>query len=362
MKSVFADLELDTIRYSLVWEDWDTLYNNLNINHADHIAIITSAGCNVLNAALKFPASITAIDLNPVQNKLLSLKLHIIQQYDFATWRNIMGFEGKSKVQEAWLQICKTLTSSDVEYWQPIIQKNNGLMVSGKLERYINGYFFSISPDLQNKIKALFEFDDIKEQYTYYQNLLLNDLEFFKSFSTYFSNENLSKGRDPRLFTYAEQKGGTTFFERLDNFLQHHLASQNFYLRFFFLGIENIPINILPPCHQPDNFKRLKECIHIIKLVNEEAVDYLLSKGKHINKASLSNIFEYISQDNFKENIQLLFSNNRTLRVLYWNLLQNQLPCEQNKNIIYKEVATEPASCFYFNNGIAVQSTVSQTT
>lgn len=356
MKSVFANLELDTIRYSLVWEDWDTLYNNLNIQPGDDIAVITSAGCNVLNALLKNPASITAIDLNPVQNKLLLLKLHIIKHHNFNTWRNIMGFEGKEKVLDSWLQIRRTLDDNDADYWETIIQQNAGLMMCGKLEKYINGYFVSLPAVLQEKIRKLFEYTNAKDQYNYYSKNLLSAPEFIQSFTTYFADENLGRGRDPRLFMYAEKKGGITFFERLGCFLENHLASENFFLRFFFWGVENIPVEVLPPCHKPENYTRLKERIHTVSIVNAEAIEYLLAGTKQINKASLSNIFEYISHADFVDTMQILFAKNNKLRVLYWNLLQNQLPDAGNSSVEYRETATEGKACFYFNNSIIAQS------
>lgn len=357
MKSIFANLELDTIRYSLVWEDWQTLYNNLEVQSGDNIAIVTSAGCNVLNALLKQPASVTAIDLNPVQNNLLQLKLHVIEHHDYNTWRGIMGFAGKEAVANAWEQISKTLTQHKIDYWQNIIADSSGLIALGKLEKYINGYFITLPENLQQKIRKLFDFSNVTLQYNYYREYLLNNKTFVESFTTYFADENLSRGRDPKLFTHAEQKGGTTFFARLEHFLTTHLAADNFYLRFFFLGAENIPVDILPPCHRPEYFNLLKQQAHTVKVINGEAVDHLLSAGMHINKASLSNIFEYISHADFKEVMELLFAKERKLKLIYWNLLQNQVPCHQQKNIHSFTAANEQASCFYFNNATIAQQT-----
>ncbi|MFT3703207.1 MAG: DUF3419 family protein [Agriterribacter sp.] len=359
MESVFAHLELNTVRYSLVWEDWQTLYNNLDIQPQDHLAIITSAGCNVLNALLKNPKSITAIDLNPVQNNLLQLKLHIIQYHTHNEWRGIMGFGGKDEVRKAWLKIVETLNEKDVAYWNSIIEQNPaGLILAGRLEKYICNYFTTLEHSTKEKIRDLFGFDNTQEQLEYCNNNIFNDKMFRESFSTYFSDENLSRGRDPRLFTYAEEKGEATFFNRLQYFLSNYIARDNFYLRFFFLGAENIPIDILPPCHRPENFDLLKERIHRVQVVDSEAIDYLLSQnGAHINKASLSNIFEYISHADFKEALHSLYVNNRNLQLIYWNLLQHQLPATPRKNLVYNKVALEKTACFYFNNAITVNHT-----
>ena len=82
MNSEFANLVLDQVRYSLVWEDSRTLHAALAIGPADHVLVVTSAGCNVLNALLAGPRQVTAIDLNPVQNALLQLKCHLIAHHE----------------------------------------------------------------------------------------------------------------------------------------------------------------------------------------------------------------------------------------------------------------------------------------
>jgi S-adenosylmethionine-diacylglycerol 3-amino-3-carboxypropyl transferase len=76
MNSEFARITLDRLRYGLVWEDHATLYQALDLGPDDHALIITSAGCNALNALLAGPRQVTAIDLNPLQNELLALKMH----------------------------------------------------------------------------------------------------------------------------------------------------------------------------------------------------------------------------------------------------------------------------------------------
>ena len=55
MHSEFYNVALDRIRYSLVWEDSTTLYAGLNIRPGDTVLVITSAGCNALNALLLGP-------------------------------------------------------------------------------------------------------------------------------------------------------------------------------------------------------------------------------------------------------------------------------------------------------------------
>ena len=94
MQTEFEKVDLNLIRYSLVWEGFETLYKGLEISPKDDLLMITSAGCNVLNALLKQPRSLTAIDLNSEQNRLLLLKMHTIEHLDHDPLVSLMGFRG----------------------------------------------------------------------------------------------------------------------------------------------------------------------------------------------------------------------------------------------------------------------------
>ena len=113
MNSEFATIALDQVRYSLVWEDSRTLYAGLAIAPDDHVLVITSAGCNVLNALLAGPRQVTAIDLNPVQNALLRLKCHLISYHGPGVLRGLMGFDGPAAVARAWARVAAHAARGD---------------------------------------------------------------------------------------------------------------------------------------------------------------------------------------------------------------------------------------------------------
>ena len=105
MNSEFATIALDQVRYSLVWEDSRTLHAALAIGPDDHVLVVTSAGCNVLNALLAGPRQVTAIDLNPVQKALLRLKCHLIVHHEPEVLRALMGFDGPAPVARTWRKV-----------------------------------------------------------------------------------------------------------------------------------------------------------------------------------------------------------------------------------------------------------------
>ncbi len=361
MQSEFYRVALDQIRYSLVWEDSYNLYRGLQIQPADRVLIITSAGCNVLNTLLAKPRQVIAIDLNPVQNKLLALKCHTILHHGHSILRGLMGFDGVAAVEQAWTQLEISLPDDQKRYWAAFFASHpEGILTAGRLESYVTGFFNTLDLSTGQKLQALIRFDNLEEQYKFFLNEL-HQSSFQEKFIAYFSDENLSKGRDPKLFMYARESGGEAFYNRLVRQLSSSLVRHNFFFRFFFFGPTGLPESILPPCYQRKNYLLLRKHLPKLTIADGEATDYLLSaKGVFVNKASLSNIFEYTSPDEFEKVSLLLLSRaNRKLRFVFWNLLQEQgasLDMTCRDTIQSFELPSQPGSCFYFRNVRVMES------
>ena len=362
MNSAFLDVALDRVRYSLVWEDSHALYQGLDLHPNDHALVITSAGCNVLNALLQHPAQVTAIDLNPVQNNLLRLKQYIILHYEYPIFSGLLGFNGPSGVTSAWRVIRKTLPIGQLHYWTPFFtNRSDGLLTNGKLETYIAGFRSTLHYAMQIKLWQLIRFTNVESQRSFFLNEFDSGL-FKAQFINYFDEQNLSKGRDPVLFTYAQESGGRAFYNRLLQQISTVLVQDNFFLSFFLFGPQTTRQRVRPPCYQKENYSALRAALDRLTIVDGEAIDYLLSaEGQTINKASLSNIFEYTSQDEFRRVCRLLHERGQDLRFVFWNLLQEQgaFLTEDGWNDIPLAESVQATACFYFRNVRAVESDLS---
>ena len=284
-----------------------------------------------------------------MQNELLRLKMHVIQHHDYAVLRGLMGFDGPEKVARAFAQTYPTLPPDIREFWRSFFTTYpHGILTAGKLEGYITSFFVTLDADTQQKIRQLIRFADVAAQWAFFKAEL--DREPFRAtFIQYFDAANLSKGRDPALFLYAQESGGEAFYNRLRKQVKTTVVGQNFFFRFFFFGPQHLPDAVLPPCYQPQNHALLRERLDRITLADSEAVEYLLSAaGTSVSKASLSNIFEYTSRTEFRRVCHELRSRNQ-LCFVFWNLLQ-----EQGANRINgwrnKVVAPQPTACFYFKD------------
>ena len=361
MHSEFYNVALDRLRYSLVWEDSATLYEALDIQPHDRVLVITSAGCNALNVLLKNPGQVIAVDLNPLQNRLLRLKMHVIRHHDHNVLRGLLGLDGPDSVVEAVAKVQTTLPVNEQEYWATFFDSHpNGILTAGKLEAYITGFVDTLDAETRQKLRRLISFDTVAEQRQFFADHL-HESPFKAQFIQYFDAANLSKGRDPRLFTYAQESGGAAFYDRLCRQLATTVVQHNFFFRFFFFGPCHLPESVLPPCYQAQNYGQLRANLDRLTLIDGEAVDYLLSaEGFSVTKASLSNIFEYTSQDEFGRVCALLFSPvRRSLRFVFWNLLQQQgNTLSEVQNLVVSTQPITDTACFYFRDVRVIETCI----
>lgn len=352
MESEFRQVPLDCIRYGLVWEGAATLYEALDLRPDDHALVVTSAGCNVLNALLAGPRQVTALDLNPVQNELLHLKAHTIRYHPPAVLRGLMGFDGPAGVAAAQAALLPTLPAAQQAAWADLLaQHPRGLLLAGRLENYVTGFLPTLPPPLQARLRELLACETLREQTDFFVKEL-ETTEFAARFIQYFDQANLSRGRDPRLFRYAAEPSGRAFLRRLRWHLGRHLARDNFYFRVLFFGPEGLPESSLPPCYQAASHELLQANLPRLRVHTGEAVEFLLSAaGQDVRKASLSNVFEYVEPAEFARASQALSRRAQPLRLVFWNLLQVQAARRAAGVPVLEAVSaglSAREACFYF--------------
>ena len=86
--------------YNTCWEDPRLDRAAMQLCEDDSILVITSAGCNALDYALSFPSHVHAVDINPLQNALLELKLAAIRTLSHEDCFDLFG-KGHSTRWEA---------------------------------------------------------------------------------------------------------------------------------------------------------------------------------------------------------------------------------------------------------------------
>jgi len=88
---IFEAVQGRHLVYNTCWEDPRLDRAALNLEAADTVVMITSAGCNALDYALLGPRRIYAVDINPRQNALLELKQAAIRSLDYDSFFAMFG-------------------------------------------------------------------------------------------------------------------------------------------------------------------------------------------------------------------------------------------------------------------------------
>ncbi len=91
---MFGFVHGNNLVYNTCWEDPRLDHVALELGPTDRVMMITSAGCNALDYALKSPARIHCVDVNPRQNALLELKQQCIRKLDYDDFFAFFGRGG----------------------------------------------------------------------------------------------------------------------------------------------------------------------------------------------------------------------------------------------------------------------------
>ncbi|CAG8058690.1 unnamed protein product [Penicillium salamii] len=108
----------DDYIYTFTWEDSQVDDQLLKLSADDVVLAITSAGDNILSYALRSPAKIHAVDLNPSQNHLLELKMASYTALPYEDFWMLFG-EGKHPNFRTLLltKLSPNLSSRAFQYW-----------------------------------------------------------------------------------------------------------------------------------------------------------------------------------------------------------------------------------------------------
>ncbi|MBK1649061.1 DUF3419 family protein [Rhabdochromatium marinum] len=170
-QKVFDAIYSRALVYNTCWEDPGVDRQALNIETSDHLLVITSAGCNVLDYALVGPACIHAVDANPRQNALLELKLAAIRRLEFEDFFAAFGQGHHPRMQ--WLyhhELRPALSEFARTFWD----KRIGWFGHARGSFYFHGLsgtvasafhaYLRLRPRLATSIHELFDTRSLDEQ------------------------------------------------------------------------------------------------------------------------------------------------------------------------------------------------------
>jgi S-adenosylmethionine-diacylglycerol 3-amino-3-carboxypropyl transferase len=349
-----------SILYSQCWEDPATVLGGLNITGDDTVVSISSAGDNTFAIALKQPASIIAVDMNPEQLYLVELKMKAIEFLDYEEFISFVGVVQNGNRFQTYIRLRSYLSNDARQFWDTHTNFiENGIIHCGKLENYFR-IFSQYILRMIHKKSTIHEFLSLKslnEQKSYYQSKL-NNIRWRWLFTLFFSRFIMSRiGRNKAFFNNVRSDNtASILFQRTEYGLTEISVSDNYFLQYIMTHTFNSP-NHYHPYLLIDNFNKLKSCLDRIQLTCG-TLDEVLSKlqARSISKFNLSDIFEYMDSEQIKTTLDHIVrvSTDKAL-ISFWTLF-NTITIPPSLKFIKPAIPDEQvlltngSKTFFYNN------------
>lgn len=311
----------DFIRYANCWEDAEVLLKGLLPHKDSHILSIGSAGDNSFSLLVKDPGLVVAVDINMAQLYLVELKKTAMLHLDYEELLAFLGFRAATNRPAIFDRIKDKLQTATRHYWEQNRQAiEQGVIHAGKFESYFRLFSKKILPFIHSSAttQQLLAPKGEEEQHRFYHKKW-NNLRWRLLFRLFFSKYVMGRyGRDPEFLKEVNINVGAFIFRQAEKQLESLSAQNNGMLRYNLTGNFG---TALPHYLQEENYIMIKqnlERLHLFYGYAEEA-------GRHFGKfdcMNLSNIFEYMNPQQFRQTAEALVSYLKPGgRLAYWNLM-----------------------------------------
>ena len=343
MKSEVKENRVDfsLIRYSQCWEDTEVLLESLNIQENNICFGILSAGDNVFSMLAENPKKVVALDISFPQIALAKLKKEVFNSLSYEEMLEFMGVMKSDKRIEIYDRIKENLDKEVKEYWdfnKEAIQK--GIIHAGKFEKFFKIFREKILPFVHSKkrIEKLLEKKSRQERIEYYDKYW-NNFRWKLMFKLFFSKYIVGKlGRDKEFFRYAEKNISEEMKERSRYALCELNPYENPYINYILAG--NYRKDCLPYFLRKENFDKIIKNLHKVEILQSSVEEYLDQIDFKIDKFNLSDIFEYMSAENYSKLMGKIYDNAENNALLaYWNLIVER----NSEKLDYKKTDSEIA-------------------
>lgn len=312
------------IRYSMVWEDHLLLERGLEVGADDHVLCVTSAGDNALALLLAGAKRVTAVDLNASQTAMLELQLAALRRLeDPLAFAQLMGARPCADRLALYDRVRPALPEGARRYWDASGKLLvAGLCDTGRLEQYIAVFRAKHLAPIAAALGDLLRADSLEAQAERFAAIATPALQ--QAVGGYFNRETMAdKGRDPSQFRFVDKVDVADYFWQRFRWVCTAIPVRgNFYLERLLTG-GYAELEAGPPHLRPSTYAKLRAAVDRVTCVTGSIGDVLaeLPEGG-LDKAGLSNIFEYLSHDDSQALMgQLAAKLRRGGRMAYWNLL-----------------------------------------
>jgi len=315
--------DFSTIRYAQVWEDADILLEALDIQPGDTCIAIASAGDNALAMLSRNPGCVMALDLNPAQLACLELRVAAYRTLEHAEVLELIGSRPSERRAVLHQRCRRVLPSASREFWDARpAQIQDGIGNAGKFENYFRLFRTRVLPLIHSRkvIALMLEGGDAAHRQAFYVRKL-DSWRWRLLFRLFFSRTVMGRmGRDPSFFRYVEGDVASRILERTRYALTELDPAENPYLQWILTGTHP---TALPFALRAENFEAIRANLDRLEIRHSSLEEYLAKVDPGtVNGFNLSDIFEYMSQENTTALLEKIVRAARPgARLAYWNML-----------------------------------------
>lgn len=314
--------DFSRIRYAQCWEDADVLLKGLEIKPGEICLSVASAGDNTLSLLSASPAKVIAVDLNPQQIACLELKASAFKIF---TYEEVLRFLGVTDGDRAalYIRLRPHLSLSTRNFFdRHRVEVMRGIGHAGKFERYFEIFRNSALPFVHSPatIEELLTKKTEEERKQFFDEKW-NTPKWRTLFRMFFSKKLMGLlGRDPSFFRYVDVDVAEAILARTEHAITTLDPSINPYMQWILKGKFE---TALPHYLRRENFEAIKKNIDRLEL-RVGTIESVLEEVSidSIDKFNLSDIFEYMSAENYQQLlVSLIRAGKSGGRLVYWNML-----------------------------------------
>lgn len=343
--------DFSAIRYAQVWEDADILVPALAIKPDSVVLSIASAGDNALALLAQNPARVIALDLNSAQLACLALRVAAYSTLEHSELLELMGSRPSTRRDALYQRARKNLDEASRRFWDAHpLEIAAGIGGAGKFERYFALFRERILPLVHRRatVERLLVGGTLQQRQAFYDSTW-NNWRWRLLFSVFFSRYAMGRlGRDPSFFRYVEGSVSDRILARTRYALTALDPSKNPYLQWILTGTHT---SALPYALRPEHFESIRANLHKLEWHQQPVEDFLDKFGAlKIDAANLSDIFEYMSEENTERLLSRLVQAARPgARFAYWNMLAPRRRPETLASVL-RPLAAEADALFAQDN------------
>ncbi|HYD52957.1 MAG TPA: DUF3419 family protein [Gemmatimonadaceae bacterium] len=313
------------LRYAQCWEDADILVQGLDVQPGDRCLSIASAGENSLSLLARGAGRVIAVDLNPAQLAALEVRIAAFRTLSHPELLELIGSRPSAR-RELLYGRCRALMPDAARaYWDARPDAvRAGIGSAGKFERYFALFRTWALPLVHTRdtVEELLVSRRAEARARFHATRW-DRWRWRVLFNVFFSEPVLGRlGRDPSFFRYVEGSVAEHLRARVRHALVELDPAANPYLAWILTGEHR---DALPHALRPEHFEEIRDALEARRLERYcEPIESLMERGivAGIDRANLSNIFEYMSPENAALLLGRLCDASRPgARLAYWNMM-----------------------------------------